>query len=381
MPFPGPAVDEPLGPLDSMTPRCLRTRRHPGCASPTGGFRPPSHRPRRSASPSRNRRPPKLQHVGAQPRVEDDLPVRGDSPLESHRVRIRPSLVGHSFRPAATYSSTASIRPQIIRRRSTQSIVSPSESRSSASRWVRLQSRGPPHGALEHLQMLRDGGFRDVQPFVTSPTAGPEPRRSTMPRRIGWARALKGRYPYGQQYRAAPWPYSRSPARARGRAAAFSGGTVRGKASTIVSVVRLCDDGQEQAADPHRAAVAAFAVNVDTTIVNVALPSLVTSPRLEHQLEDRRCLHPDVCRPRSRRAAVPGEVRAGDRPGLRLRAQRSGLRELRCGSAPSAKSRVPVPITNGWIQIRYSSIRSRSISVAIRLGAAVRDDVATLLAF
>src|SRR5262245_11165713 len=94
------------------------------------------------------------------------------------------------------------MRSQIARCRSIQPTASASASRSRPSRWVRpsiVRTTTPAYsGTFTGLEIV---GFDTPKPPVASPiVAGPRPRRSTIPRRIG-CRGPEGIVSYRANYR------------------------------------------------------------------------------------------------------------------------------------------------------------------------------------
>src|SRR4051794_8007629 len=116
------------------------------------------------------------------------------------------------------YSSTTSNRrPHRARWRSIQSAASLITSWSSDSRCVRPSTtRVTTPVSSSTLRCLEMAGFETPNPLVASPTvAGPEASLSTMPRRIGWARALNGSLTIGLTVANQPTREAAAPARDR----------------------------------------------------------------------------------------------------------------------------------------------------------------------
>src|SRR5262245_423846 len=142
-------------------------------------------------------RPPTSQYLGARPGVEDGLRWGIEGPLQPEHIRVRAHRQGHlpfAFCSSRYSSTTSNMRVQMARWRSNQSTASPSASRSSPSRWVRPSIvRTTTPASSSTLTCLEIVGFETPNPLVAAPiVAGPAPSRSTIPRRIGWARALNG---------------------------------------------------------------------------------------------------------------------------------------------------------------------------------------------
>src|SRR5215510_4656118 len=146
--------------------------------------------------PVRARRIPAAQQLCAGPGLEHRPRRRGKPALDADRRRILTPGLGHgpSFRSLSRSSAASNIRVQTTRCRSNHSAAATSGTTFRSSWCVRPSTvRTTTPARSSTFRCFEIVGFETPKPPVTTPTvAGPRARRSTIPRRIGWATALNG---------------------------------------------------------------------------------------------------------------------------------------------------------------------------------------------